>query len=277
MSETFERSCAHWSEARRREMDHFYALASIDYRHLAEAFDWKSWLESRQADVGDRQLKLLDVACGSGKFPVALSQYADLASSSIKPIDYALLDPSAFSIAEARQALPEPFEAGAEYETTLQSFTCPESAFDVVWATHALYAIPEAELMGGLSRFLTALGGCGFIAHASAAAHYLRFYKFYLQGFKNGEGVPYSSAEQIMATLDRLGVRYDAREIVYENGAADDAVEQIEGYLQRCIFDDTIDLAQMIKNPVTGPFLRSCHQNGRWRFSQRVMMIFICT
>ena len=155
--------------------------------------------------------------------------------------------------------------------------TCPRGAFDIVWATHALYAIPEAELMGGLSRFLTALGGSGFIAHASAAAHYLRFYKFYLQGFKNGEGVPYSSAEQIMATLDRLGVRYDAREIVYENGAADDAVEQIEGYLQRCIFDDTIDLAQMIKNPVTGPFLRSCHQNGRWRFSQRVMMIFICT
>ena len=72
-SDTFDRSCDHWSESGREEMEGFYALASLDYQHLAEAIDWKNWLEIEQKKVGSRCLQLLDVACGSGKFPVALS------------------------------------------------------------------------------------------------------------------------------------------------------------------------------------------------------------
>lgn len=57
MSDTFQRSCAHWSKANRPEMDHFYALASADYKYLAEAFDWKNWLETQQAKVGQWRFK----------------------------------------------------------------------------------------------------------------------------------------------------------------------------------------------------------------------------
>ena len=78
MVDTFQRSCAHWSEAGRAEMNKFYALASVDYKHLAEAVDWKKWLEERQEIVGQRSLKLLDVACGSGKFPSALNKFSQL-------------------------------------------------------------------------------------------------------------------------------------------------------------------------------------------------------
>ena len=73
MSDTFQRSCEHWTEESRQEMEHFYALASVDYKYLAEAFDWKKWLKLRQAELGQRRLKLLDVACGSGKFPMSLT------------------------------------------------------------------------------------------------------------------------------------------------------------------------------------------------------------
>ena len=105
MKDTFIRSCEHWSETSRSEMENFYALASIDYKHLAEKFDWKEWLEIHQTNVGERGLKILDVACGSGKFPSALVQYAKLADANLLPIDYALLDPSSFSISEARKVL----------------------------------------------------------------------------------------------------------------------------------------------------------------------------
>ena len=71
-ADTFERSCDHWSEAGRAEMEDFYSLASVDYKYLAEAIDWKHWLEARQKKVGGRCLRLLDIACGSGKFPQAL-------------------------------------------------------------------------------------------------------------------------------------------------------------------------------------------------------------
>ena len=132
MTDTYLRSCEHWSEASRTEMEAFYALASVDYKYLAEAFDWKEWLETRQAEVGRRRLKILDVACGSGKFPLALGQYTKIADAKISPVDYSLLDPSAFSIAEARKVLPPPFIAGTEFETTLQALECDREAFDII-------------------------------------------------------------------------------------------------------------------------------------------------
>ena len=88
MKDTFIRSCEHWSETSRNEMENFYALASIDYKHLAERFDWKEWLEIHQTNIGGRRLKILDVACGSGKFPSALVQYAKLADANLLPIAF---------------------------------------------------------------------------------------------------------------------------------------------------------------------------------------------
>ena len=91
MKDTFARSCEHWSEKSRDEMEDFYSLASVDYKYLAEKFEWDKWLEIHQNKVGKRRLKLLDVACGSGKFPSALFKYSNLADAKILPIEYALL------------------------------------------------------------------------------------------------------------------------------------------------------------------------------------------
>ncbi len=275
MTDTFLRSCQHWSEANRKEMEAFYSLAAIDYKYLAKAFDWKKWLETRQAEVGGRRLKLLDVACGSGKFPLALVEYTNISHAKISPIEYALLDPSAFSIAEARKVLPPPFIAGIQYETTLQELSCKRKEFDIIWATHALYAIPEDELECALARFISAMARVGFIAHACNESHYLRFYQHYLNGFKGGLGEPFSSAEQIIKLLSKLGVSYRVKKISYANVAPEEELLQVEGYLQRCIFDDTINLEEMHKNSVTGPYLDNCLKDGKWSFHQEVMLIFL--
>jgi hypothetical protein len=66
--DTAQRSLEHWSEAGRAEMQAFYALATEGYRRLA-ARDWAADLRARA--TGGR-VRLLDVACGSGKFPAAL-------------------------------------------------------------------------------------------------------------------------------------------------------------------------------------------------------------
>ena len=283
ISDTFKRSCEHWSEAGRQEMEDFYALASVDYRHLAEAIDWRTWLEARQKEVGARNLQLLDVACGSGKFPAALSSYADIGGAAVKSINYALLDPSGFSISEARHALNVPFTAGAEFEMTLQDLNCHPGKFDIVWATHALYAIPHSELETALKRFVHAIrrgrniddGGAGFIAHASDRSHYLQFYQHYLNGFKEGLGVPFSSSEQIVATLTQMGVAFETEQISYANGAPETEERQVEGYLQRCLFDDTLSLKDMMADSIMGAYLETCHKYGYWQFEQDVTLILL--
>ena len=275
MKDTFIRSCEHWSETSRNEMQNFYSLASVDYKYLAEKIEWKKWFEIHQANVGNRKLKLLDIACGSGKFPSALNEYANLSEAKILPIEYSLLDPSSFSISEARKVLKPPFEVSAEFETTLQEFSCEEKVYDIIWATHALYAIPKNQLKEALKRFIFGMAGSGFIAHASKKSHYLKFYRHYLNGFKDGFGEPYSSAEDILQVLKEVGIAYSVEKITYENGVSENASLKVEGYLQRCIFDDTINLGAMLNNSITGPYLKNCIKAGKWSFKQHVMLIFL--
>ncbi len=273
--DTFERSCAHWSEEGRTEMERFYEIASVDYRHLAEARDWRGWLAEKAAAVGPRPLRLLDVACGSGKFPTALTRYAGVGDGSLAPIDYALLDPSRFSIDEARAALTLPFTPSTEFETTLQLLECPKGAFDVVWATHALYALPPVEMVEGLRRFVEACGGEAFIAHAYADAHYLEFQRRYLAAFKRGHETPYASAQDVIAALEAIGVRFETSDIVYENGVQEDERAVVQGYLQRCVFDDSISLAEMEGADGLRDYLADCRRDGAWRFKQHVALISI--
>lgn len=275
MSDTVERSLAHWSEERRAGMEAFYRLATKDYRHLAEALDWQAWLGERAQAAAGRPLRLLDVACGSGKFPNALVEHAGLGAAGMAPIEYDLLDPSAFSVAEAKASLKPPFKPAGEHVCTLQDLKAPEQAYDVVWATHALYALPRGELEAGLQRFVDAMGqnGRGFIAHASHASHYLSFYRAYLDGFGIEDVEPYTSGEDLVEALTALGVRFEAREISYENGAPDAERDAVEGYLQRCIFDDSVSLDAMLRNKVTGPYLETRLKDGEWRFPQTVTLI----
>jgi hypothetical protein len=101
--DTAARSLAHWSEGSRGEMDAFYALARRDYERLARGFiSHPAWL--RRVAAGRRRITLLDVACGSGKFPQALQDFGGVgALSGELQIAYELLDPSCRGAARLRR------------------------------------------------------------------------------------------------------------------------------------------------------------------------------
>lgn len=278
MSDTIlARSNTHWSEAGRRGMDAFYTLATDDYRHLAEARDWAAWLAGVQGKAGDRSLRLLDVACGSGKFPNALVRHAGVAEAGLRPMATDLLDPSAFSIAEARAALPAPFMPAAEHETTLQEFIPPPDGYDIVWATHALYAVPAKDLPKAAEQFCAAIGpdGQGVIAHSAAAGHYVEFHRRYLEAFGSGDAAPYISAEDLAAALRAAGATVELTEVRYDSIAGPDATDAVEGYLQRCVFDDSVPLSAMLATAPVAGWLADCRGTGGWRFPQIVHLMDI--
>src|ERR1700761_8205647 len=133
--DTAQRSLEHWSELGRGEMEKFYALATEDYRQLALAADWTALLGER----AHQGWSLLDVACGSGKFPTALLRYTEVAS--LPGVAYDLLDPSAFSIATARADLAAPFVPRNDLVMPLQELPSSCGPYDVVWAPHPPYAL----------------------------------------------------------------------------------------------------------------------------------------
>src|SRR6056297_3240326 len=237
------RSTAHWSEDRRAGMDAFYRLATDDYRFLAQARDWAAWLSEAQFQTGGRGLRLMDVACGSGKFPNALVRHAGVGEAGLLPIATDLLDPSAFSIAEARAALPAPFTPAAEHLTTLQDFIPPSDGYDVVWATHALYAVPADELPLAAARF----------------------------GAANAE--PYISAEMLADALRAAGATVAVTELRYDSTARPDDTKAVEGYLQRCVFDDSVSMARMENASGLADYLAACRTAAGWRFPQIVHLI----
>lgn len=258
-------------------MDAFYTLATDDYRHLALAHDWRGFLVAAQARASDRAPRLLDVACGSGKFPSALARYAGIEDAGIDRVDTALLDPSAFSIAAAKAALPPPFVVVEEHETTLQDFAAPAGGYDVVWATHALYAIPADELPCALARFRAAIapGGKGLIAHSTAAGHYVAFHERYLEAFGPATAKLYIAAETIADTLRAEGASVRVDEIAYESVARLDQQDAVEGYLKRCVFDDSRGLAAMQAAPPLADYIAACRHADGWRFPQRVWLITV--
>jgi len=271
--DTRDRSLAHWSEVARAEMDAFYQVATLDYRELARACDWEALLPEREA--GRPPLRILDVACGSGKFPAALRAHTGLGSRGKGQLVLDLLDPSAFSLREARASLASPFVAGRDFLCTLQELPATASDYDVVWAVHALYALSEADLERGVKAFLRAIApnGFGFVAHATRSAHYLAFYDAYLNRYKPG-GTPYASAEAVVRAFRDAGAHLEVRPLCYEQVIDDDAV--LEGFLQRCLFDSELSLAAMRQDEILGAYLDDRRdETGRSRFRQEVSMLFI--
>ncbi|MFT4874979.1 MAG: SAM-dependent methyltransferase [Congregibacter sp.] len=277
-SDTFERSCEHWSDAGREEMEAFYELARVDYRYLAEAYHWTSAFQSLASrKIGGR---LIDVACGSGKFPQALLAspgVADLSKSANFKLNYDLLDPSDFSLREAKQALAPPFHVGSEFCCTLQNWDEEAGLYDIAWATHALYCVPTEELEQGLARMCSALAqdGFGFIAQGMRDGHYVGFYDEYLASMTEGDGTPYSDGAQVEAALKNLGMHVRTRVLDYTTVVPADRPELLESYLQRCAFDDTFGLEEMLQREPLAGYLASCHDldSGDYRFPQRVGMI----
>ncbi|MBJ7383281.1 MAG: class I SAM-dependent methyltransferase [Mycolicibacterium sp.] len=246
-------------------MEAFYALATEDYRQLVDA---RTWADDLSGHAVDGRVRLLDVACGSGKFPAALLA-GGLPERPVVEVD--LLDPSAFSIAEARAVLAPPFVAAGEHEVFLQDFS--GTGYDVAWATHALYALPPAELAAGVAKMVAALrpGGFGAVAQASSRSHYLTFYDAYRASFAP-DATPYTDAEGVTEALRTEGAPVDVQVLHYRTGTSDREVA--EGFLQRCAFDDSVSLDEMEASEALGGYLAGCRDaNGAYEFEHKAHLI----
>ena len=255
-------------------MEAFYALARLDYELLAKVLDWNALLGGLQAGRSE-PLRLLDVACGSGKFPVALGLHADL--SGVEEITYDLLDPSAFSLTEAAAVLRPPFAEGAHYESTMEDLSADEGPWDIAWATHALYALEPARVDDAVARYLSsrAPGGISFLAQGARGGHYIDVYEAFLEGVRGGAGTPYVPADDLIAAMRRQGAEPHVHRLQYEHVVRAEDTPVLEGFLQRCLFDDTVPLAELLEAPRLGEYLAGCRDGDVYRFHHEVDCVLI--
>jgi SAM-dependent methyltransferase len=266
---TEQRSLTHWAEDGRAGMEAFYALAAEDYRQMVAARDWAADLRGHATDG---HVRVLDVACGSGMFPAELIRQGLAAEVGEVRVEVDLLDPSPFSLAEARSVLAVPFTVRAEHEVRIQDLPADVGGFDVAWATHALYAVPPDEIGAAIARMVAALrpGGFGAIVHATSASHYLRFAEAFRSTF-GVDGAPFTGAAHVRRALIDAGAKPTVTTLRYEVGHPDRAV--VEGFLQRCVFDDSVSLERMEAEGAVGALLSGCLGDDGYRFGQVVDVV----
>ncbi len=120
-------------------------------------------------------------------------------------------------------------------------------------------------------------GGALLIAQGSREGHYLRFYRHFLDDLRDGQGTLYAASEDLAEALRACGADPHAVRLSYDHTIALENAVTVEGYLQRCAFDDSVSLQEMMTAPHLGAYLRDCRDEdgGLWRFHQEVDVLLL--
>ena len=87
----------------------------------------------------------------------------------------------------------------------------------------------------------------------------------------------YAASEDLARALRACGADPHVVRLSYDHTIALENDVTVEGYLQRCAFDDSVSLPEMMMAPHLGAYLRDCRDEagGRRRFHQEVDVLLV--
>ena len=150
--------------------------------------------------------------------------------------------------------------------------------------------IPRQELKPVLKKCASLLNdtGIGFIALATRKSFYVDFYEQYLKVFKEGKGEGFTSAEDVIESLDECGIQHQVYRIFYEEPIKADDHAGLEHYIKHeatvnCFNKDKeteqlsesheITLEELLSHPEMEGYLNSLLRNSVYYFPEEVLLI----
>ncbi len=217
-----------------------------DYVQLAKNFDWSSLLSK---NTNGEPLRILDVACGTGRWLQALQHYVKLEKNQTNII-YDLLEPNSYALADAVQNMRPPFQLGERYTMTIQEAKLEEKAYDLLWSMHGFYTIPRDRLSFVLRKSICLLNttGVGFIALATRKSFYIDFYDQYLNSFCEGKRARFTSAEEVSEALSKCGIKHNLKKIIYEERVHIEDSAAIKHYIKTESIINSFDQSRLANN-----------------------------
>jgi len=167
-----------------------------DYKAMIDAYPWERLFLKK------KRQKLLDIGCGTGRWLITIQNF--LREKGVETaVAGDLLDPSRRVIETAKTALKPPWSLNEQHPISIRFAELTAQSYDIVWAMHSLYAIPNYELGRVLRKCQSLLkpGGSLFIVQSSETAFYSTCYKAFRQQFAMEAPEQYITAEKISGAL----------------------------------------------------------------------------
>jgi SAM-dependent methyltransferase len=237
-------------------LDCWFQVAQIDYEELIKAYSFNSLFQS----FNQEKINLLDIGCGTAKFPSFLDQ--DISSHVHVSVDLLDLSEYCLEIAQKQYDSLKHFEVARSYLSAFETFyqTSDSSrTYDLIWAIHSLCTVEKSKVKAIHLHFLSLLkaNGIYLIYQLSEDSKYYQLNDFYRQHYPQSDNtIPFITSEDHQQILDSLGISYEIVRLSFSHKIDGECKDLLETYLKKCILNenlDTISFFQPLLKEYFGP------------------------
>ncbi|CAN8071392.1 unnamed protein product [Agarophyton chilense] len=269
-----------------------------DYRVLSREVPWQQLFRTVLPD-SKVSLRVLDVACGRGRWLSALSMYS-AENFKGQTVELDVLDVSQTAVEQMVQTIKPPFTLHSSFVSKVQDVDLDRSSYDIIWSMHGLYAVAADELPTVLSSMNLALrqNGVCVIALATRKSFYVAMPNEYSKAVKeidaDSEEHRITSAEDVIEALRNLDIAFKVRSMVYEqridavneaecisyvvdesmfNSFNADESETLEHFAQTDSLPQRQSAESIMQAPAVQQYIGHFLRGGAYHFGQEIQMI----
>jgi len=231
-------------------LDSWFRIASIDYEEIVNNHQFLKIINS----FGDSTINLLDIGCGTGKFPTLLDKAIE---NNVKFLSD-LFDVSEYCVNQCRAVFNQlkHFQTNELFVSSTENIqtAIPKSRYyNIIWAIHSFYTVDMNKIKDVLRHLelLIGPGGILLIYQASSDSCYHQFYNFYLDNFEQpNRFARFVTAEDIQKTLSLLGLSHSSIDFDFSHKIDYEDRDLLEVYLGKCILNSSVDVLSFFKNKI---------------------------